>query len=375
MEYGNGSSFVELRNTPDAEHELKKANIYYAGKFLFVGILCFILYNTGSTWLGKIISTIYHSDHEIGASLVARTTSSLAIWFVIHAIIMICNPNLVDSCQFMIHISWKSIHSLLYFALWIGFWFIPDSFFDFYMKFAIYVSGIYLVIQVIFLVDFFHILNDKFVQDDNLKIIAVITGILSIGSIVGFGLEFYFFGRNDGCNGNNAIIAVHLILCFIIFIAAAKIEHGSIFTASLICAYTSYLTCSSLMCDTNCNSIKNTSSSGIAFSVIASIFTITWTGYSAFSTTNQFESCSCSDTQEKPFSLSFFHSVFALACVYLTMIVTHWGDQSQAAWTTERGIVAKWINLAACWLTYLLYIWTLIAPLIFPDRDFTYTRS
>jgi hypothetical protein len=30
-----------------------------------------------------------------------------------------------------------------------------------------------------------------------------------------------------------------------------------------------------------------------------------------------------------------------------------------------------WVNIAAEWTALLLYTWTLTAPLLFPDRDFT----
>ena len=105
MDYdlSDSKSVPFFKPSHDSEFALKKANIYYMGKFILMGIICFILYNTGSTWIGKIINTIYNGKQSIGVSLVARTTSSLAIWYLIHSLIMIHNQNLVDSCQFMIH--------------------------------------------------------------------------------------------------------------------------------------------------------------------------------------------------------------------------------------------------------------------------------
>lgn len=372
MEYDiSGGSSISFLRSPDAEHALKRANLYYMGKFIFIGILCFILYNTGSTWIGKIINTIYKGKQSIGVTLVARTTSSLAIWFLVHSLIMIHNQNLIDSCQFMIHISWKWLHSIIYFGIWIGFWFIPDDFFDFYMKAAIYISGIYLVIQIIILVDFFHSLNDKFAEEEkNHCILLVVTIILTCLSLTGFGLEYYVFGRGS-CTKNIIIISINLVISVILFIVSLILEHGSIFTSSLILLYTCYLTCAGLICEPSCNSISKKGSE-IGFSIVASILTLIWAGYSALSSTSRFtDACTCSD-EEPIFSLSFFHAIFALASVYLTMIVTHWGlAEQQAAWTTDRGKIAMWINFAAAWVTQLLYLWTLIAPMVCPDRDFS----
>lgn len=360
-----------LQSSSDTQYALKKANIYYMGKFILMGILSFILYNTGSTWIGKIINTVYTGKQSIGVSLVSRTTSSLAIWYLVHSLIMIHNQNLVDSCQFMIHISWTWLHSIIYFAIWVGFWFIPDEFFDFYMKAAIYISGIYLVLQIVFLIDFFHSLNDKFAEEEkNHCILLIVTIILTCLSIAGFGLEYYIFGRGN-CTKNNIIISVNLALSVILFIVSLILESGSIFTASLVFAYTCYLTCAGLMCEPSCNSISKKGSQ-IGYSIIASIFTLVWAGYSALSTSSRFtDACNCSD-EEPIFSLSFFHAIFALASVYLTMIVTHWGlAEPSADWATDRGKIAMWINFGAGWITHILYLWTLIAPYVCPDRDFS----
>jgi uncharacterized protein (DUF697 family) len=145
---------------------------------------------------------------------------------------------------------------------------------------------------------------------------------------------------------------------------------GSILTASLVSAYTAYLTISALMCADNCSRIAM-GSRGIAFSVIGSVFAIAFASYSAFSARNHFSACTC-DGEEKPFSIAFFHSMFALAAVYVTMIVTHWGDAAgeKMSWSTARGTVSRWVNFAVAWVAFLFYGWTLVAPYIFTDRDF-----
>jgi hypothetical protein len=63
------------------------------------------------------------------SSLLCRTTSSLAIWYLIHCIVTFNAPNLANSCHVTIHKSRLWLHSLLYLGLWVGFWFVSDSFF------------------------------------------------------------------------------------------------------------------------------------------------------------------------------------------------------------------------------------------------------
>jgi hypothetical protein len=37
----------------------------------------------------------------------------------------------------------------------------------------------------------------------------------------------------------------------------------------------------------------------------------------------------------------------------------------------DIGWASVWVKTGALWLTSLLYVWTLVAPSLFPDRDFS----
>ena len=55
------------------------------------------------------------------------------------------------------------------------------------------------------------------------------------------------------------------------------------------------------------------------------------------------------------------------------MTLTGWGtleDESQAANPTLGRVNMAIIGVSQ-WLAIMLYIWTLVAPRIFPDRDFS----
>ncbi|OHT06334.1 hypothetical protein TRFO_25605 [Tritrichomonas foetus] len=369
MEYNNDKGGGLTEPDGDAVRRFKIANFFYVVVFVLIGIVGFILYNTGDKWLGKIIKTFYDTKSEIGIACVARTTCPLAIWFAIHSLICVCNKDLESSWQFLFHTTWLWLHFLIFIGIWIGFWFIPDPFFDFYMQFSIYASGVYLIIQAFFLTEFLHKLNDHFVNMDKMIWVVLLTILFGVGSLVAYGVSYYLFTVN-GCSQNNIFISVNLVISIILFVASAFLERGSIFTASLISAYTAYLTIAAMMCQTECNRIS-TGNQGIGFSLTAALFTLVWAGYSAYSSTNQFDACTCSE-EEKPFSLSFFHFVFAMASIYITMIVTHWGKVgvNNSSWAVDRGMIARWVNFAASWLVFVLYAWSLIAPLVCKDRNF-----
>lgn len=356
------------------EVKLKISNLFYVILFVVIGILGFVMYNTGEKWIGKIINTDYKQKHEIGVSCVLRTTTPLALWFLIHSLITIFNRVLDDSSwQFQFHTKFLYAHLIGFIALWAGFIFIPDKFYDVWIKISYFIAGVYLILQIIFLIDFFYGLNQMFLEKEKMWPIVTLTIIFCVGSIVAFGVSYYVFVK-DGCSDNNIIISINMILCILMMLGSAFIEHASLFTGSIVSAYVAYLTIAGMMCQPKCNRLSD-GKQGIATSIVASVFTLLWAGYSAFSTSNQFEACDCvtEDEEARTFSLSFFHTLFALASVYISMVVTNWGKlESTSSWTTDRGKIPRWVNFGASWVVIVLYTWTLIAPLILKDREFNF---
>lgn len=64
----------------------------------------------------------------------------------------------------------------------------------------------------------------------------------------------------------------------------------------------------------------------------------------------------------------------AIGSMYIAMMITNWGspqlsDQISNVYRPNSFAYGSRITLQ--WATALLYIWTMVAPGIFPDRDFT----
>jgi hypothetical protein len=70
------------------------------------------------------------------------------------------------------------------------------------------------------------------------------------------------------------------------------------------------------------------------------------------------------------YNYAFFHMIFALASMYIAMLMTGWGQVEQDKERIDVGWVSVWVKISAQWLTGLLYVWTLMAPALFPDREF-----
>jgi hypothetical protein len=193
-----------------------------------------------------------------------------------------------------------------------------------------------------------------------------------------------------------AIISVNLFLCIVLWVLSVRIEHGSICTASFIALYVAFLTYYGLIADSPFT--KDTTAHAVVFSIIAAIFTLAFLVYIAVTHTFGFQdlfpcctgetgeaeciccccldpndparkTCACLCSRPAPFSLSSFHGMLAMATVYGTMLVTHWGSGANLT-GIDGGKVARWVNLGASWLVCCVYAWTLFGPLVCPDRIF-----
>ncbi|XP_029358390.1 serine incorporator 1-like isoform X2 [Echeneis naucrates] len=70
------------------------------------------------------------------------------------------------------------------------------------------------------------------------------------------------------------------------------------------------------------------------------------------------------------YSYSFFHFMLFLASLYIMMTLTNWYSPN-----TDYTIISKWpavwVKITSSWVCLSLYIWTLVAPMLLTNRDFS----
>jgi len=76
------------------------------------------------------------------------------------------------------------------------------------------------------------------------------------------------------------------------------------------------------------------------------------------------------------YNYAWFHVIFALGTMYVAMLLTDWnvmsteqsGVESEEIVYIGRSETAMWMRVVSSWVCMLLYMWSLLAPLIMPDR-------
>ncbi|ORX72949.1 putative TMS membrane protein [Linderina pennispora] len=71
------------------------------------------------------------------------------------------------------------------------------------------------------------------------------------------------------------------------------------------------------------------------------------------------------------YNYTFFHVIFCLASMYAAMLLTNWNsiDSKDKVIIIGRSTTAVWVKIITSWLCMLLYSWTLIGPVVLPDRE------
>ena len=60
----------------------------------------------------------------------------------------------------------------------------------------------------------------------------------------------------------------------------------------------------------------------------------------------------------------------SIASIYVAVLITNWNSANAITESLGPSGFSFWVRVAVAWATVLLYIWTIIAPKIIPERDF-----
>ena len=75
--------------------------------------------------------------------------------------------------------------------------------------------------------------------------------------------------------------------------------------------------------------------------------------------------------KEVSYSYSFFHLIFSLASMYSAMLLTGWSTSvGESGKLVDVGWPSVWVRIVTGWATAALFVWSLLAPALFPDREF-----
>ncbi|XP_064391329.1 serine incorporator 2-like isoform X2 [Halichondria panicea] len=398
------------------------------------------------------INSLVRCDQFVGYLAVYRICMAVASFFFILMLMMICVCSSKDPRSYIQNGFWL-IKWLVVIGLVVGFFFIPEGanfvFSQVSLGIGLFASIIFIVVQVVILVDFAHSWAENWIEraeeNDNKAwyiLMLVFSVIFYIGSAVAIILLYVFFTELASCTWNKVFISGTLVFSVIVSIVAIlpwvqKVQPKSgLLQASVVTAYCTYLTWSAVAtepygdqadCHLHNSTInlalygEHSTPSSLAASIVGIIVLFISVGYICFSLSSQKQlrklkggakddsegslvCCDCLSPDEEPddetedddekegklrlrsvndektrvtYSYSFFHFLMMLAVLYFMMQLTNWGDPGNADTEHFQNTWASTgVKIASAWLCFIIYLWTLIAPLVLGScRDFDYAEE
>ncbi|OMO65935.1 TMS membrane protein/tumor differentially expressed protein [Corchorus olitorius] len=291
---------------------------------------------------------------------------------------------------------------ICWFILVILMFFVPNEVIGFYETISKFGSGLFLLVQVVLLLDFVHGWNDKWVgYDEQFWYVALfVVSLVCYLATFGFsGLLFHWFTPSGQDCGFNTFFIVMTLILVILFalVALHPAVGGSVLPASVISLYCMYLCYSGLASeprDYQCNGLhkhsKAISTGTLTLGLFTTVLSVVYSAVRAGSSTTLLSPPSSpragkpllpldkADEQEekeknKPvtYSYAFFHIIFSLASMYSAMLLTGWSTSvGESGKLVDVGWPSVWVRIITGWATGGLYIWSLLAPILFPEREF-----
>nr|XP_046274056.1 serine incorporator 2 [Scatophagus argus] len=372
-------------------------------------------------------------DIIVGYKSVYRMCFAMACFFFLFSIIMIRVRSSKDP-RAVIQNGFWFFKFLVLVGITVGAFFIPDGIFTtVWYYFGVVGSFIFIIIQLILLVDFAHSWNQSWLEkaeEGNRKCwFAALMSVTFISFALAFTavvLFYVFYTKPDDCTEHKVFISLNFIFCIIVSIVAIlpKVQEAQpssgLLQASLISLYTMYITWSAMTNNPNrqCNPsllslVQPSSPTPLpgpasptpapnvqwwdAQGIVGLIIFLFCTLYASIRSSNNAQVNKLMQTEEGQgltavetvtdeagvrravdneeeavtYSYSFFHCSLFLASLYIMMTLTNWYKPDSDYQVMQSSMPAVWVKISSSWLGLALYLWTLVAPLVLPDRDFS----
>ncbi|CAL1288754.1 unnamed protein product [Larinioides sclopetarius] len=355
--------------------------------------------------------------NAVGYLAVYRLIFALTLFFLMFSVLMIGVKSSGDARAGIQNGFW-GIKYLILIGAMVGAFFIPEqnTFGTVWMYFGMIGGFLFILIQLILIIDFAHSWTERWLENYEetqskgwycaLIFFTLLHYVLAIAATVL--LFVYYTSDPAGCGVQKFFISFNLICCIILSIISVlpkvqdALPKSGLLQSSVVTMYVMYLTWSSLNNSQDCRpSFLQKSHTFDAQSIVTLVIWFVCVLYSSIRTASNSqvskltmsekilvqdgdsgdfgkgdaESGKAWDNEDSEvvYSWSFFHFMFALASLYVMMTLTNWYDPMTSIHDQNAASnkASMWVKIISSWLCILLYLWSLIAPIILRDRDFS----
>lgn len=361
------------------------------GTFLLLGFaLSLIMRNNIVQFISKWM--IEH-DSEctqtecIGNQSAYRISFALFVFFFVHWLISSnCNLCMSHAQKNSFNKGGFCIKLAMCIPLLIISFLIPNAFFGVYAWIAVVASIFFLLAQLIILLDFSYSWSEKWSNEEESRfqvgLLASAIFLYAVGLTI-IGLLYTWFGSSTDCKTGQGMISATLVMAVLYTFISVVTANGSVIPSGTVFVYTVWTCYSALSSGIEpglCNKLAPSGSTQIMLAVIFCGISMVYTCVNAATSRQSFQ-ISGSDGEDQldeeemeSANFSFFHLIMMLGSCYMAMLVTSWqisGTGGTGISGVDSGTTPMWVKFGTELACILLYLWTLIAPVLCGDREFS----
>ncbi|KAF3441937.1 hypothetical protein FNV43_RR15853 [Rhamnella rubrinervis] len=283
--------------------------------------------------------------------------------------------------------SWQSGWWSAKIVLWVAFtiipFLLPNTIIQLYGVVAHFGAGVFLLIQLISVISFIRWLNDwcqseKHAERCQIHVMLVATTAYVV-CIVGIILMYIWYAPEASCLLNIFFITWTLVLLQLMTSVSLhpKVNAG-ILTPGLMGLYVLFICWCAIRSEPageNCNRKAEASEKTDWLTIISFVVAVLAMVIATFSTgidsqCFQFRKGKIESEDDVPYGYGFFHFVFATGAMYFAMLLIGWNTHHAIKkWTIDVGWTSTWVRAINEWLAVCVYLWMLVAPVIWKSRQ------
>ncbi|KAK7342603.1 hypothetical protein VNO80_25559 [Phaseolus coccineus] len=280
------------------------------------------------------------------------------------------------------HSGWWLVKIVLLILVTIFPFLLPSKLIELYVLIFSIFFRVFLLIQLISIISFITWLTDCFASEKyaercqiQVMLFATVSYFICLGGII---LMYIWYAPLPSCLLNIFFITWTLVLLQLMTSVSlhSKVNAG-ILSPGLMGLYVVFLCWCAIRSEpagADCIRKSEPESKTDWQSIISFVVAILALVVATFSTgidskCFQFRKSDPPAEDDVPYGYGFFHFVFATGAMYFAMLLIGWNSHhSMKKWTIDIGWTSAWVRIVNEWLAVCVYLWMLVAPIIWKSR-------
>ncbi|KAB5564861.1 hypothetical protein DKX38_004915 [Salix brachista] len=275
------------------------------------------------------------------------------------------------------HSEWWALKLVLLIVSMAVPFFLHSKYIEIYGEFARVGAGVFLVLQLVSVIEFITWWNNYWMPDEQKKqscsLGLFMSTVFYVASVCGIVVMYAFYGRKIECSLNIFFITWTAILLIVMMAMSlhSKVNRG-LLSSGIMASYLVFLCWSAIRSEPTSDSCNKQKANGNSdwTTILSFLFAIGAIVMATFSTgidsqSFQFRKDNVQEEDDIPYDYGFFHLVFAFGAMYFGMLFISWNlNNSARKWSIDVGWASTWVKIVNEWFAATIYSWKLISPTV-----------